>query len=232
MPDDSSKVARALDGVIFDMDGVLSDSEMLVRAAAIEMFRVVYGLEVQSSDFEPFVGSGEDRYLRGVAERHDVVIDATAAKATTYEIYYRLIPGHLKPVEGAVRFLRSCQAAGLKISVATGADRDRAEATLQELALAGRDFTAVVTGSEVSAKKPAPDIFLAAATAMNLVPERCLVVEDALLGVQAAKSAGSRCLGLTTSFGSDALRQAGADWTARSFLHVPEPVLAAIGVVE
>lgn len=90
----------------------------------------------------------------------------------------------------------------------------------------------VVTGSEVSAKKPAPDIFLAAAAAMNLAPERCLVVEDAVLGVQAAKSAGSSCLGLTTSFSADALREAGADWIARSFVHVPEPVLAAIGVVE
>lgn len=90
----------------------------------------------------------------------------------------------------------------------------------------------VVTGSEVSAKKPAPDIFLAAAAAMNLAPERCLVVEHAVLGVQAAKSAGSSCLGLTTSFSADPLREAGADWIARSFVHVPEPVLAAIGVVE
>lgn len=232
MPDRADRMARNLDGVIFDMDGVLSDSEMLVRAAAMEMFRTVHGIEVQSSDFEPFVGSGEERYLLGVAARYRVAIEARAAKASTNDIYYRLIPGRLKPVDGAVRFLRGCQTAGLKTTLATGTGRDRADATLRELGLADQDFTAVVTGSDVTHMKPAPDIFLAAAKAMNLNPDRCLVIEDALLGVQAAKSAGSRCLGLSTSFSGEALRQAGADWVAASFMHLPESVLAVIGVVD
>ncbi len=131
---------RSIDGVIFDMDGVLSDSEMLVRAAAIEMFRTAYGIDVQSSDFEPFVGSGEDRYLLGVAERHHMAIDAQAAKANVNGIYYRLIKGRLRPVDGAVRFLRRCQATGLKTSLATGTNRERASATLGELGLADGDL--------------------------------------------------------------------------------------------
>lgn len=90
----------------------------------------------------------------------------------------------------------------------------------------------MVTGSDVTKKKPAPDIFLAAARAVNIKPDRCLVIEDALLGVRAAKSAGSDCLGMSTSFSIEALLEAGADWVAESFIHLPEGVLAAIGVVE
>src|SRR5437868_3521532 len=73
------------------------------------------------------------------------------------------------------------------------------------------------------ATKPAPDIFLAACRALLLAPAECLVVEDAVSGVQAAKAAGARCLGLTTSFDSAAL--AAADWTARDLAHVPQAAL-------
>jgi beta-phosphoglucomutase len=222
-----TKPAPSLKGVIFDMDGVLSDSEQLVRAAAMEMFRTVHGVNVQSSDFEPFVGSGEECYLLGVAARHALAIEVQAAKASTNEIYYSMIKGRLRPVRGAVRFLRRCQATGLKTALATGTRRERAGATLRELGLGETDFTGVVTGSDVTRMKPAPDIFLAAARAIGLEPDRCLVIEDALLGVRAAKSAGSYCLGLGTSFNVAALRQAGADWVAPSFARLPKVLLEA-----
>jgi beta-phosphoglucomutase len=65
--------------VIFDMDGVLVDSEPLINAAAIAMFREK-GLSVQPDDFLPFVGAGEDRYLGGVAEHYSFPLDVPAAK--------------------------------------------------------------------------------------------------------------------------------------------------------
>src|SRR5436305_9013055 len=80
--------------VIFDMDGVLTDSEPLINAAAIAMFKEL-GLDVLPSDFVPFVGTGEDRYLGGVAELHRFPIDLPAAKRRTYEIYLELVPARL-----------------------------------------------------------------------------------------------------------------------------------------
>ena len=77
--------------VIFDMDGVLTDSEPLINAAAIAMFRE-HGLVVQPDDFLPFVGAGEDRYIGGVAEKYHFPLDLPSAKQRTYEIYLGLVP--------------------------------------------------------------------------------------------------------------------------------------------
>ena len=82
--------------MIFDMDGVLTDSEPLINAAAVAMFREL-GLLVQPDDFLPFIGTGEDRYLGGVAEKYGFLLDGPAAKKRTYEIYLDLVPTQLRP---------------------------------------------------------------------------------------------------------------------------------------
>ncbi len=81
--------------VIFDMDGVLTDSEPLICAAAMQMFREL-GVVVQESDFHPFVGAGEDRYIGGVAEKYAVPLDIARAKARTYELYLAMVPARLE----------------------------------------------------------------------------------------------------------------------------------------
>ncbi len=86
--------------VIFDIDGVLVDSEPLINEAAIRMFKEK-GLTVQPEDFEPFVGAGEERYIGGVAEKYHFPLDLTAAKQRTYEIYLELAPAKLKAFPGA-----------------------------------------------------------------------------------------------------------------------------------
>ena len=77
-------------GVLFDMDGVLVDSEEFICRAAVLMFKEK-GLEVQAEDFIPFVGMGEDRYLGGVAEKYNFVIEIEEIKSRTYEIYGNII---------------------------------------------------------------------------------------------------------------------------------------------
>ena len=77
-------------------------------------------------------------------------------------------------------------------------------------------------GNDVERKKPHPDIFLLAAERMGIAPQDCLVVEDAVSGVQAAKAAGMTCLGLMSSFDADTLTQAGADFVAPDFTALPD----------
>jgi len=205
-------------GVLFDMDGVLVDSEAFIAEAATAMFAERHQTVVQPGDFVPFVGTGEERYLRGVGELYGVIIDPEADKRRTYELYFELIRGRLREIPGAVAFVRDCRSRGLRLALATSADASKMVANLAEIGLSGADFDATVNGLEVSRKKPFPDIFLEAARRIGVSPIDCLVVEDAVTGVQAAKAAGCRCLGITSWFTAADLQSDGADQTAANFL--------------
>jgi HAD superfamily hydrolase (TIGR01509 family) len=193
--------------VVFDMDGVLTDSEPLINAAAVAMFRE-RGVEVHPDDFLPFVGTGENRYIGGVAEKHGVMLDITEAKRRTYEIYLELVPAQLHAFPGAATFVQACRAAGLLTAVASSADRIKIEANLHKIGLLPPTWDAIVCAEDVVHKKPAPDIFLAAARKLGLNPDQCVVIEDAVNGIQAARSAGMFCIGVAQTFPADKLREA------------------------
>lgn len=209
-------------GVLFDMDGVLVDSEEYIAKAAVEMFHRE-GVDVKEEDFVPFVGSGEDRYLGGVAEKYSFTIDITEAKLKTYKIYGELVEGRLSPLSGVVDFIEKAKAKGLKLAVATSADRIKMDINLENIGISEDTFDATVNGLEVERKKPFPDIFKLAANKIGLKPEECLVVEDAVSGVEAAKSAGAKCLGLMTSFTGEELAK--ADWISNTLADAPDKCL-------
>jgi HAD superfamily hydrolase (TIGR01509 family) len=210
-------------GVIFDMDGVLLDSEPFICKAACMMF-AERGLQVRPEDFLPFVGAGENRYIGGVAEKYEFPVEIEDVKKRTYDIYLEIIRGRLEPLPGVHGFLAACREAGKKMALATSADFRKAEGNLREIGLPMSTFDAIVTGEDVVHKKPAPEVFLAAAAKLDLDPRRCLVVEDAVNGVAAARAAGSRCLALTTSFSREQL--AGADWFASDLSAAPREALS------
>jgi HAD superfamily hydrolase (TIGR01509 family) len=190
---------RAIRAVIFDMDGVLTDSEPLINAAAIAMFKE-QGLVVQSTDFLPFVGMGEDRYIGGVAEKYQFPLDLPAAKGRTYEIYLELVPARLESFPGAQQLVNACRSAGLLVAIASSADEIKIVANLRKIGLPPERWDAIVTGEDVGPKKPAPDIFLAAAKKLGVPPRECVVIEDAVNGVQAAKAARMRCVAVAQTF--------------------------------
>jgi HAD superfamily hydrolase (TIGR01509 family) len=198
--------------VLFDMDGVLVDTERQICLAAMQMFKEL-GVAAQPEDFLPFVGCGENRYLGGVAEKYGVTLDIDAAKFRTYTIYGEMVHGRLEPLAGVCEFIARCRAAGVKTAIATSADFMKMEINLREIGLPAETFDATVNGLEVVHKKPSPEIYLTAAKKIEVEPKYCLVVEDAINGVQAAKAAGMYCLALTTSFRAEQLQQ--ADWICR-----------------
>ena len=215
-----------LRGVILDMDGVLVDSEPFIREAAMRLF-AEKGFHVRPEDFAPFVGTGEDRFLGGVAEKYGIPFDVERDKARTYAIYLHLIRDRLRPLPGVFTFVDECRGRGLKLAVASSADAVKVAGNLHELGLPPDTFDALVNGSEVQQKKPHPDLFLTAAARLGLPAADCLVVEDAVAGVAAAKAAGARCLALTTSFPAE--RLTAADWIAPDLAHVPAGVLDGKG---
>jgi HAD superfamily hydrolase (TIGR01509 family) len=203
------------------MDGVMVDSEPFIKEAARRMFDEK-GVTVHLEDFAPFVGTGENRFIGGVAEKYGVTLDIERDKARTYCIYLELIRGQLKPLPGVFDFIAQCRQRRLKLAVASSADAVKVQGNLYEIGLSPSTFDALVNGSEVQRKKPAPDLFLTAAARLGLGADHCLVVEDAVAGVAAAKAAGARCLALTTSFPSTALTA--ADWIVPDLAHVPPAV--------
>ena len=182
------------------------------------------GLVVQPEDFLPFIGTGEDRYIGGVAEAYKFPLDLPAAKRRTYEIYLAMVPTHLHAFPGATDLVRACRANGLLVAVASSADRVKIAANLDKIELRWAWWDAVVTGEDVVAKKPAPDIFLAAAGKLRTPAGACVVIEDAVNGVQAAKAAGMRCVAVAQSFpperlvAADLVRSSIADTTAGDLL--------------
>jgi beta-phosphoglucomutase len=209
-------------GVLFDMDGVLVDSEKFICKAAIIMFEEL-GVKVKPEDFQPFVGMGENRYIGGVAEKHGVHIDIEKVKARTYEIYERIVHGNLSALPGANEFISECRKRGFRLALATSADRVKMEVNLREIGLPSATFNYIVTGLDVMNKKPFPDIYIKAAEGIDLDPQECLVVEDAVSGIKAGKAAGCRCLAVTSSFDAKVLGE--ADWICGSLKDVPEKAI-------
>ena len=200
------------EAVIFDMDGVLVDSEWFIAEAARMMFAETHGAEVKHEDFLPFVGRGENLFLGGVAEKYGIgSFDVERDKARTYAIFIEIVRGKLKELPGASAFVAACRKKGLKTALATSTDRIKMEANLREIGLDGDAFMARVNGLDVERKKPFPDIFLEAARRIGAEADSCWVVEDSTSGVKAAKAAGMRCLALLTTFPESELRAAGAD---------------------
>ena len=212
----------SLKAILFDMDGVLLDSEEYICRAGIMMFKEK-GHEVSPDDFLEFTGMGENRYLGGVAEKNGIPFELEQDKARTYEIYGEIVAGKLEAFAGVVEFIDKCHSRGLKLAVASSADPPKVEINLAEIGIPLSTFGTVVTGLDIEHKKPSPDIFLKAAENLGVDASECLVIEDAISGVAAGKAAGAKVLALTTSFSVEEL--SAADWIAGQLSDVGDEVL-------
>jgi HAD superfamily hydrolase (TIGR01509 family) len=124
-------------------------------------------------------------------------------------LYRQLSCGQLSPLPGLVELLDALDAAAVPVALATSAPAENVEHTLRELGL-GERLTRVVRSDQVARGKPHPDVFLAAAAALEAPAERCIAFEDAPMGVLAARAAGMRCVALTTTFTPEAFAAQGA----------------------
>lgn len=203
--------ARDIDAVIFDMDGVLCDSEIISRQVAVDVFSTHYALSVQPHDFAPFTGRGEAAFLAGVADIYNVPdFDPEKAKDQFFDIYVNSeFINDLKAFPGVKNLISRVKQLGLKVAVASAADAVKVNANLTAIGLPRETFDFVTSSENIRNKKPAPDVFLQAAKGMNVEPSRCVVIEDATAGVEAALAAGMRCIAVATSLDKEQLESAG-----------------------
>jgi len=194
------------EAVIFDMDGVLTDSEPVINAAAIAGLRE-FGVDAAPEDFIPFVGAGEDRYIGGVAELHGKTY-VPEMKKRVYEIYLEILPERIRSFPGVHALLETLRGRQIPVAVASSADRVKVDANLKGIGLRLDAFAAIVAGEDVKNKKPDPAIYLFAAEQIGTPARDCCVIEDAIHGIEAAKAAGMRCVAVEHSFGKDQLLSA------------------------
>jgi HAD superfamily hydrolase (TIGR01509 family) len=195
-----------LEGVIFDCDGVLVDSEPLSNRALSEALRKI-GLDVSVEEsMATFMGRSWADCVALVEER--LGAPAPAGFADDYRRRRdRLFRERLRPVPGIERALSELP---VECCVASSGEHERIRLALELTGLAARFDGRVFSATEVERGKPAPDLFLHAAARMGWEPARCAVVEDTVVGVKAALAAGMRAFGFAAHTDAEALGEAGA----------------------
>ena len=210
--------------ILFDMDGVLIESEWLMRASAIQAL-ADYGVQAEHEDFLEFTGMGEDRFVGGVAEKHGLVYK-TEMKELAYDYYGQRVMAEAHIPNGVKEMLQELHSRGIILAVCSAADLRKVRYNIQAIGVEESLFTALVTGSDVARKKPFPDIYLEGARRVGIEPRDCLVVEDAISGIQAAHAAGMDAVGIPSTFSPEVLQEkAGPEYIlaeTRELTELPE----------
>ena len=197
--------------VLFDMDGVLINSERAIRIACIKAL-AEYNVQANDADFKEFTGMGEARFIGGVAEKYGLAYKPEM-KSRAYELYADVAAENVDVYPGIPELLDELHERGITFALASSADLVKVKINLACMGVSPEKFAALVTGSDIKNLKPAPDIFIEAARRIGAKPDETVVVEDALSGLEAAKAAGMRSVGITSSFSSELLINAGAEYT-------------------
>lgn len=196
--------------MIFDVDGVVADTETLNARASVMMFDELYDTTVQAEDFQEFVGTGDERYVEGVAEKYGVDIDTEEAVERRKDNFFKLLADEPLPAMTGVPELVEAgrEDAQCRIAIATSGNKDKQFPVIRGTGLELDEFDAVVTGDDVTRKKPDPQIYEITSEKLGVEPSNCVVFEDAPAGVQAAKEAGMACVAVTSSVEAPQLQHA------------------------
>ena len=183
--------------LIFDMDGVIVDSNPVHREAW-EQYNRRFGIETTEEMQQGMYGKRNDQIVRDYMGTHLSEADVFEHGAAKERLFRELIGPNLAShiVPGAREFLARHQA--LPMAVASNAEEANVSFVLKTAGLA-QFFRAVVDGHQVSNPKPAPDVFLKAAELLGVEPRDCIVFEDSYSGVQAGLAAGMRVVGIRTT---------------------------------
>ena len=206
--------------VIFDMDGVIVNSEPVIMKAALDALREG-GVPASLDDFTEFIGAGEEHFIIGPCDRagrSDLIDPITEQMFLNFENSL----GEMKVFPSAKPLIEELSRRGLIIALVSSAAERKLKASLKAAGIAPESFRVILSGSDVTEKKPSPAPYLLAAERLGADPRDCLVIEDALSGVRSAKSAGMNCAAVTTSFEAAELKSAGADFICGDIIEILE----------
>lgn len=192
-------------GVLWDMDGVIVDSgEAHYVSWQASLKR--YGLPCTREFFDETFGMNNRGIISLLLKRDATDEEVDAIGGLKEELFRQDIKGNIAPLPGVVEWLERFKRAGFPQAVASSAPQENIDAIIDGIGLRA-SFQALVSGSALPGK-PDPSTFLSAAERLGLPPSECLVIEDAKVGVQAAKAAGMRCLAVCTTHRAEELAKA------------------------
>lgn len=194
-----------ISAVLFDMNGVLVDDEILHE----EAFRQVLdtrGVSLSAQEYaDNFMGrTDRDGFSSFFGQTPSDIELLLAQKSRAYQ---GLAAGRLTPYPGVVSFVSSIAANQIPMAIVTSSTRSEADAVVEAINTSGR-FLAIIAADDVEVGKPDPQGYLMGAAALDATPENCLVVEDAPSGIEAAKRAGMRVLAITNTHEAEDLSAA------------------------
>ena len=200
-------------GLIFDVDGVIADTEAVNARVSIKIFADLFGIKgVRREDFEAGIGRGAQEYVRAAARTHGMELtDEQVEHATQLRQEYFLdilSKEPLPPFPGVLELMEEAmQREDFRVAIATSGTLEKSSAVLKAAKVPFKQMV-YINGSDVKNKKPDPELFLLAAAGLAINPADCVVIEDAPSGIQAAKAAGAKCIAVTNSADADKLREA------------------------
>lgn len=180
--------------VIFDMDGVIIDSEPTHQKLEFEMYEEL-GLKISAEEHKDYIGTSSIDMWNLIRTRHGLA--KTPEELLLYgrsKYWEALENGRVPLVDGSRELIAELHEGGFVVQVASSATRPTVDKVISHFELE-EYFPYRIGGNEVSKSKPSPEIFLTAANQSNSSPETCLVIEDSTNGIKAAKSAGMFCIG-------------------------------------
>jgi beta-phosphoglucomutase len=205
-----------LQGVLWDLDGVLADTSELHYQSWVQALDE-FGMEITREFFQSHFGQNNHltlSHLLGDKANPEFVDKISDLK----EVYFRLlIRGQTQLFPGVKLWLETFSQSGVKMAIASSAPQENIEALVDQLAIRSY-FDALVTGHSLP-PKPQPAVFLLAAERIGIPPAGCVVIEDSIAGVEAARRAGMKCLAVTTSHPAEALQQ--ANWVIERLDRLP-----------
>lgn len=207
-----------LKAVIFDMDGVLVDSEPMHYDANVIMLRKL-GVELEYEYYKQFIGSTNTYMWNCIREKFNLSHTGDELNALAEIEKRRIISeeGYIK-VEGAAELVKNLHNAGIKLAVASSSAMKDIEEVTQYFGIR-ECFDSLVSGIDVGIPKPAPDIFLKAAESLGVLPSECVIIEDSCNGSTAAKAAGAACIGFVNP-GSGNQDLSKADYLVESLANI------------
>lgn len=216
----------AFDACIFDMDGVLADSMRQHHRAYAQVLEPL-GAEVSRAMVFQREGMNSRHVVREILQEHGVpVSDEEAARLGERKQAAFRAMGKPPLMRGAERTIGALRSAGLKLGVVTGSSRENLEHILGSLA---RQFEVRLADGDYRQQKPDPEPYLSAAVQLKVQPARCVVIENAVLGIRSAVGAGMACIALPSTMPVEVLREAGAHAIAGSLEEAAGLVLGGEG---
>lgn len=184
-------------GIIFDMDGVIVDSNPFHKIA-LKQFCRQHGIELSDEQLiKQIFGRTNREWITALFKNisEEKILEYTIEKE---ELYRKLFDKDIAPVNGLISFLDLLDKHQVPRAIGTSAPRSNVDFTLDKTQT-WRYFHTILNDTFVTHSKPHPEIYLKCAEALGLPNDRCIVIEDSLSGIQAGKAAGSKVIGITTT---------------------------------